>query len=289
MSMIGAVNYSWDFDEDEYQEWLRDDMEGAQPTNENLMEYIEDNVTFEIEYLDNETLHHFDSDNLMFSELEDEFGENMANKMLQTCLKDGSGSFETCDLYEDEVVDLNDPDSVNAMAVKLLQHGEYYKDCRGFILTNGEVVYTPAEHNQCSIIDGVNGTFDFIRLGNIRVLSQSIDLSKMPTREQMLTLRKVIKSYADEVLYVDILGDGATLSSAVYVRPSIDRVLGEITRYFTEGIKLRGSQMWEQINFMFDKNIVISESQYNRLFNKNRKNIIISESQYKRLFENKRI
>ena len=175
------------------------------------------------------------------------------------------------------------------MAVKLLQHGGYYKDCRGFILTNGEVVYTPAEHNQCSIIDGVNGTFDFIRLGNIRVLSQSIDLSKMPTREQMLTLRKVIKSYADEVLYVDILGDSATLSSAVYVRPSIDRVLGEITRYFTEGIKLRGSQMWEQINFMFDKNIVISESQYNRLFNKNRKNIIISESQYKRLFENKRI
>ena len=217
MSMIGAVNYSWDFDEDEYQEWLRDDMEGAQPTNENLREYIEDNVTFEIEYLDNETLHHFDSDNLTFSELEDEFGENMANKMLQTCLKDGSGSFETCDLYEDEVVDLNDPDSVNAMAVKLLQHGDYYKDCRGFILTNGEVVYTPAEHNQCSIIDGVNGTFDFIRLGNIRVLSQSIDLSKMPTREQMLTLRKVINSYADEVLYVDILGDGATLSSAVYV------------------------------------------------------------------------
>ena len=105
----------------------------------------------------------------------------------------------------------------------------------------------------------------------------------------MLTLRKVIKSYADEVLYVDILGDSATLSSAVYVRPSIDRVLGEITRYFTEGIKLRGSQMSEQINFMFDKNIVISESQYNRLFNKNRKNIIISESQYKRLFENKRI
>ena len=47
--------------------------------------------------------------------------------------------------------------------------------------------------------------------------------------------------------------------------------------------------MWEQINFMFDKNIVISESQYNRLFKKNRKNIIISESQYKRLFENKRI
>ena len=40
---------------------------------------------------------------------------------------------------------------------------------------------------------------------------------------------------------------------------------------------------------MFDKNIVISESQYNMLFNKNRKNIIISESQYKRLFENKRI
>ena len=40
MSMIGAVNYSWDFDEDEYQEWLRDDMEGAQPTKENLREYI---------------------------------------------------------------------------------------------------------------------------------------------------------------------------------------------------------------------------------------------------------
>lgn len=255
MSMVGQVNYSWDFDEDEYHDWLMEDMEGENPSDGNLKQYIEDNVTFDIEYLDNDTFHYFDGDNLMYYQLEDEFGEKMANKILQDCLQNGEGSFETYELYEDDIVDINNPESLNTAAVKLLQHGSYYKDCRGFILSNGEVVYTPVEHNQCSIINGVNGTFDFIRLGNIRVLQQSIDLSKPPTPEQSRVLRQVINAYSDDVLYVDIITDNGQTGTS-YVRPTISRVMGEIARYFNDGIQLQGSKMYEEFALLADKKLI---------------------------------
>jgi hypothetical protein len=54
-SEIGGVNYTWDFDEEEYQEWLVDSE--YENTQESLMEYINDNVEFELEYLHNETFH----------------------------------------------------------------------------------------------------------------------------------------------------------------------------------------------------------------------------------------
>lgn len=260
-SEIGAVNYSWDFDEEEYQEWLVD--AEYENTQEALMEYINDNVEFELEYLDNETYHTCGSDYVDYNALEDMFGEKMQKEILTTCMNDGSGSFETVNLYSDDDVDINDRNSVNDMAMRLLRHGDYFKDCRGFILTNGVVVYTESEHNEICRIPNINNKFDFIRMGNIRVLPQSIDIGAAPTSEQRSVLRKAIASYANEELYLDIY-QGKSSIGAKYIHPDWRYVMGEIDRFYSEGIKPQGNGYYESKNPK--KQIV--ENKYDDLFNK---------------------
>jgi hypothetical protein len=259
---VGQVDITWDFDVDEYKEYLQD--AGLEDTQEELREYIENNVTFELEYFDNDTYHHMDWGSEMYDGLVEAFGEKMTDRIIQELMSDGQSSFETSELYNSHGYDVNNQDDLNSIAMKILNHGGYYKGCRGFILSNGVIVYTPAEHNMVSQISGVNGTFDFIRRGNIRILNQSIDLSTRPTQEQEQTLREVISSYADEELYMDIMtGDGSI--GVHYSRPNWRRVLGDIRAYFDEGIKpIGGSSMYQESKNM--KNIIISESQYNRLF-----------------------
>lgn len=258
-SEIGAVNYSWDFDEEEYQEWLVD--AEYENTQEALMEYINDNVEFELEYLDNETYHTCGCDYVDYNALEDMFGEKMQKEILTTCMNDGSGSFETVNLYSDDDVDINDRNSVNDMAMRLLRHGDYFKDCRGFILTNGVVVYTESEHNEICRIPNINNKFDFIRMGNIRVLPQSIDIGAAPTSEQRSVLRKAIASYANEELYLDIY-QGKSSIGAKYIQPDWRYVMGEIDRFFSEGIRPQGNEFYE------GKKSQIVENKYDDLFNK---------------------
>ena len=258
-SEIGGVNYSWDFDEEEYQEWLVD--AEYENTQEALMEYINDNVEFELEYLDNETYHTCGCDYVDYNALEDMFGEKMQKEILTTCMNDGSGSFETVNLYSDDDVDINDQNSVNDMAMRLLRHGDYFKDCRGFILTNGIVVYTESEHNEICRIPNINNKFDFIRMGNIRVLPQSIDIGAAPTSEQRSVLRKAIASYANEELYLDIY-QGKSSIGTHYVQPDWRYVMGEIDRFFSEGIRPQGNEFYE------GKKSQIVENKYDDLFNK---------------------
>jgi len=256
-SEIGAVNYSWDFDEDEYQEWLQE--AEYENTQESLMEYINDNVTFELEYLDNETYHTCGSDYVDYNELEDMFGSKMQNEILKTCMNDGSGTFETVNLYSGDDVDVSNKDSINNMAMKLLRHGDYFKDCRGFILTNGVVVYTETEHNEICRIPNINNKFDFIRMGNIRVLPKSIDIGDKPTSEQRDVLRRVIASYADEELYLDIY-QGKSSIGAKYMHPDWRYVMGEIDRFYSEGIKPQGNEYYESRNKNLLDGLSINES-----------------------------
>ena len=181
ISQIGEFVYTWDFDKADYEEYIQDNE--LENNNETLLEYIRDNVLFEIDFLDNDTFHQFDSETMSLEEISNEFGDKLANAILTDCLEDGKGRFETYYLFDEEI-DVNNKEQVNDMAKKLLQHGEYYKNCRGFILSDGTVVYTPNEHNQCTAINGVKNTFHFIQLGNIRLLQNSIDIGQQPTTQQ---------------------------------------------------------------------------------------------------------
>lgn len=273
ISEIGEFSYSWDFDEEEYEEYLQES--GLENTRETLIQYIRDNVTFDLDFRDNEYFHSFAYESMMLDEIENEYGEELADTVLSDCMEDGEGSVETCVLYS-EKIDVNNPVELNRMAMKLLQHGNYYKNCRGFILTNGVVVYTPNEHNQCTVIDGIKNTFHFISLGNIRVLQNSIDIGKKPTNEQRSVLAKVISCYSNETLYVDVCNNSVT-----YTNPNWRYVLGEIERYFDEGIKPQGRNFYEsKKRKMGNKVIRIDERQMRELKEANSLSYIFESAFY---------
>ena len=169
---------------------------------------LTDDGEYEVSYYDSEYFHQMgDWDVLTLDEIEEEFGEALAKDVYAECQDGKEHSFEIL-AYQNDNVDLSNPNEVNAAAIRVLRHGEYYKDCRGFILTNGVVVYTDQEHNQCTRIPGVKSTFDFIKMGNIRVLDHSIDIAKAPTPAQWSVLSQVLDSYYGEVLYLDLENDG---------------------------------------------------------------------------------
>jgi len=254
ISEIGEFSYSWDFDQDEYEEYIQEnDLEKNQET---LLEYIKNYVSFDLEFYDNVYFHRFDGNTMTLEEISDEFGDALANRILSDCSEENEGRCETCEIIDDEI-DINNSDELNALAKKMLQHGEYYKDCRGFILSDGEVVYTPNEHNECTRINGINNKFQFISLGNIRVLPNSIDIGKEPTQQQRNVLRQVINSYANDELYLDIFDNNKEFSCQ-YINPQWRYVLGEIDRYYNEGIKPIGKVFYNESKSK-NKTIIIDE------------------------------
>ena len=190
ISEIGEFVYSMDFDEDEYQEYLQDNE--LEDNDENKKTFIMDYVEFDFELLDSETYHSLGYYKLSYSDIEnnfDEFGEPLACQVLNDCLKFGKGNIEKELLSSPSMnVDVNNPDSINMAAVKILPNGAYYKGCRGFILTNGVVVYTEAEHSHCMEIPGIKGTYDFVWKGNIRLIKDSINVWVKPTIEQKIVV-----------------------------------------------------------------------------------------------------
>lgn len=262
ISEIEEFQYSWDFDQDEYEEYLQDnEMENNQ---ESLLEYINDMVTFDVNFIDNETYHQFASANMTLDEISNEYGEELANIVLSECMKDGKGYIETAMLYDNVKVNLNNPNELNNFAKTMLRHGEYFKGCRGFILSDGTIVYTPNEHNECTKINGVKDKFQFIRLGNIRILPNSIDIGKEPTYQQKNVLRQVISSYSNgDELYLDIF-DEHNVISAEYKNPQWRYVLGEIERYYNEGIKPMGKTFYTE-NKKKKKTIIIDEDKEQEL------------------------
>lgn len=255
---IGQVDLSWDFDSSEYMDWLSE--EGLSDSRESLIRYIEENVCIEIEYFDNETYHHCGYDTCSLSELKECVGEDMFSKLLNDLLDDGSVSFETSDVHNSVEFDVNNPYELNQVAMKILNHGEYYKGCRGFILTNGVVVYTPQEHNEVSQINGIGGTYDFLRKGNIRLLDRSIDIALLPTKEQREVLRRVISSYSDGELYLDLYYRNGGSFGVQYDKADWRYVMGEIDRWFSEGIKPQGRMFENTNNKKMKKTVKLTES-----------------------------
>ena len=251
LSDVGKVECECDFDEDEYNEWLVDNE--LTDSQEVRIQYYTENVTYDVTYLDNETYHTMEYDSVYYDDLEELFGEKMAETILSGCMKNGKYDFETYELYADNTYDLSNPQEVNDIAMKLFSHGEYYKDCRGFILSNGVIVYTPSEHNEICMIPGVDSKFKFIEMGNIRLLPNSIDIGAEPTYEQEEVLREVIASYSEEELYLDIF-DGNSEIGAKYTNPDWRYVIGEIDRYYSEGIRPQGDN---GRYYMMDENVEV--------------------------------
>lgn len=245
LSEVGeVVCEDWTYDEEEYQEWLVENE--LQDTPESKRQYIEEEfvVEFDITYLDNQTYHPMGGDWANYDDLVEVFGEKMAKTIEAEMLTNGYYKFDIGDLYSDETYDINNPQELNDIAMKLLPHGEYYKNCRGFILTNGVIVYTEGEHNDVQRIPGIDSKFQFIELGNIRILDHSVDIGAEPTWEQEKVLRQVIASYDGEEFYLDIFSNGGEIG-AQYPSADYQYIMGEINRFYSEGIRPQGGYAYE--------------------------------------------
>jgi len=254
LSEIGEIEFSWDFDEEGYQEFL--DENGLDKSNDSFMEYVNDFVMFDLEYFDSDTYHHMDFGSMSYSELEDEFGSRVADYVLNSCMSEGS-----CRIDQDGLYDGGEGESVEDSAMKLLKHGGYYKGCRGFILKNGVVVYTEAEHNMITRLNGVNSKFDFIRMGNIRVLDASLDICQEPTQQQYDVIEKVLASYRGQTFYLDLFGKKGGEHGVMYRHEEPYRVLRDMEAYFNDGTLPRGDS-YESRQM---RTVMISESQFSRL------------------------
>lgn len=235
LSDIGAFQFSCYNDPDNYQEWLQEN--NIEDSDQARRKYfMEDNVTVDMEFTDHETDHSFDSEEMWYSDIVKWYGQKLADYVLETCYnkEESEGRLEKA-MLADESIDLEDDEAVNKFCRTYLPTGEYYKDARGFVLSDGTMVYTEAEHNEILLVPGLKDKFDFIKMGNIRVLPNSVDIGQIPTMAQARVLRQIIGSYEGDEFYIDVCDRGAK-----YYDPDPDYVLGEIRRYFVEGIPPRG-------------------------------------------------
>ena len=234
MSEVGEVQCEdWTYDEEEYQEWLVDNE--LQDTLENKIAYIEDfNVEFDISFFDNQTYHLMGGDWAYYDDLVEVFGERMA-KQIET---------EKCMLKTTYEVKYNKEKDIYQIDFYSKDEDEKNNECRGFILTNGVIVYTEGEHNDVQRIPGINSKFQFIELGNIRILDHAVDIGKEPTWEQEKVLRQVIASYEGEEFYLDIFSDGGEIG-AQYPNANYQYIMGEINRFYSEGIRPQGGYAYE--------------------------------------------
>lgn len=143
---------------------------------------------------------------------------------------------------------------------------EYYTNFRGYIMQDGTCIdFYDNDHNYICNIPGIDDKYEFIALGNIRCGDNFFDLIQYPTYEQKLCLRKLIANAED--LSIDIYDENGDtpLTSAVYygkVEPSI--VLGQIDRFFSDGVKLNPNvdsyddddYLYENFNYEYNQNDV---------------------------------
>ena len=208
-------------------------------------EFLEQETTYDIKAMDNNNDTVFEQDGLTIDEVDDIFGEDVANSMRN---REGKRSnfYYLTDLLETSV-DLTSDKEVDAMAKRLFPTEDiYYKDARGYILTDGTIVVFGENTDHVSISNISGMTINkFLSLGNIRIGHNYFEIQKEPTYEQRMQLIRLINNYSDDELYVDIgkySTDNSqyqtTVTSKKYINPDYHQVLGEISRFFREGIKL---------------------------------------------------
>ena len=262
ISEIGTIECTLNFDQDFYEEYLSDN--GIQDSSEARMNYVRTDCDYDVEMFDSDTDHHLCYEVMTLEEIESEFGEALAADVFKDCMDGRPHQYEPL-AYENTEVDLNNPDQVNAMAVKVLRHGGYEKGARGFILTNGVVVYTDAEHSMCTRINGVKSTFHFIDMGNVRVLDRSIDIAQKPTPQQVRVISQMLDEYMNEPIYLDLMNKQIGYAGKKYEACDPDEVLNDISNYFSRGIK-------PKIGLYEKRTIIITEAQYKKLLEQKMKN-----------------
>lgn len=138
---------------------------------------------------------------------------------------------------------IDDVEEVNAIAKRIQPGGS-----SSYLLTDGDVVSFP-DHIQITSIEGMSPS-KFVGLGNIRVGvgGNGIELSKMPTQDQLYALRTILRGQNET--YLDIVKDDGRMyptciCSAAYKNANPNRVINDIIYYFEDGIRPQGTMAYE--------------------------------------------
>ena len=252
-SQVGEIICSaYDCLENELEDWLEDN--SLQDSSDARKRFLKECGTFLVELLDNVTFHHCGYAELTYNDFIKSVNISLANDVVDECIDGDEHRFEILAYIEDDSIDINDSKQLNDIAKKLLPHGGYYRNCRGFILSDGTIIYTEIEHNQCSAIPGVKGTFHFLELGNIRLVKNSIDIATMPTYEQIKVLEEVLDSYYGNTVYLDMSQKGKEKKSLVFNYCETNEVLSQVKRYYG-GIRISENSLREMIVEQVNKQI----------------------------------
>ena len=106
-----------------------------------------------------------------------------------------------------------------------------------------------------------NYVVDFMNHGAIRcdVNTGILDMTQEPTREQYFVIRTFVRKAVDvDIDFTD--NKGNTLHSVSYSDAKPQQVVGDIYRYYNEGIKPQGNVQYEEKETK-NKNILVSENQ----------------------------
>ena len=214
----------------------------------------------------------YENDDMYDFDLEDVLGDELAERIINNEGYESGNGFVLNDIISDSIPKgLTDIEQLNYHAKRIFNTSDkYYHDDRGYILTDGTILEFGESVDHLSICALPGMTIGkFVALGAIRIGHNSIYLQKPPTKEQRRQLMRLINSYSDDELYVDIVNySGGTyadnLTNARYVNPDYRFVLGEIDRFFSEGIKLSGgySDMYESKE---GNTFILTEQQYREL------------------------
>lgn len=234
---ISVIEYETYIDEDDYNEYLTDN--NLQDSDEIRKQYFNEEVYIDLTFYDYETSHYMGQESMQIDDIKDIYGDKLADIIFNNCYNkfEYKGQVETISLVDE--IDLSDDAQVYEFCSKYMPTGDYFKGCRGFILYNGVIVYTEQEHNDILMIPNLESKFDFITMGNIRIMPNSIDIGQCPTYAQCKVLKTMINEYSDDELYLDIWSND-NKAGCKYDYPDADEVIADIYRFYQEGIKPMG-------------------------------------------------
>ena len=208
----------------------------------------------------------YENDGLLLYELDDILGKDISYMIYNNESEPNTDSFLSKNYpYRLNYINSHEFGDVNETAKQLFKNQltEYYPNLHGYIMEDGTCIDLGGDdHNTICKIPQINDKWEFIALGNIRCSNSFFDLIQEPTREQKYALRKLIANSND--LSVDIFSEDSVspLTSAIYRgTPNPSYVLGEIERFFDEGINLQGGYsnddfyMYESIEYLTESEL----------------------------------
>ena len=206
----------------------------------------------------------YENDGLLIYELDDILGEDISSMIYNNESEPNTNQqLNKYYPYRLNYINSHEFGDVNETAKQLFKNQltEYYPNLHGYIMEDGTCIDLGGDdHNTICKIPQINDKWEFIALGNIRCSNSFFDLIQEPTREQKYALRKLIANSND--LSVDIFSEDSDspITSAIYYgSPNPSYVLGEIDRFFNEGINLRGGYS-EDNDYMYESKEYLTES-----------------------------